>query len=79
MSLLYNAKKGKVLDEMEQYFVYLWNHDFTKRTKEVFSKPKAKKGLKLRKQSLRSYQEAVRTKEPFVMSSFDWATEMPLQ
>lgn len=41
--LLYNDKKGKVLDEMEQYFVYLWNHDFTKRTKAVFSKRKAKK------------------------------------
>ncbi|KIL21180.1 hypothetical protein B4134_1941 [Bacillus safensis] len=73
--LLYNDKKGKVLDEMEQYFVYLWNHDFTKRTKAVFSKQKAKKGLKLRKKLLKSYQEAVRAKEPFVMSSFNWAAD----
>ncbi|OPW97629.1 phospholipase D-like domain-containing protein [Bacillus altitudinis] len=73
--LLYNAKKGKVLDEMEQYFVYLWNHDFTKRTKDVFSKAKAKKGKKLRKQLLRSYQEAIRTKEPFVTSTYDWAKD----
>lgn len=73
--LLYNSKKGKVLDEMEQYFVYLWNHNFTKRTKDVFSKKKAKKGKKLRKQLLRSYQEAIRTKEPFVMSSFDWTKD----
>lgn len=73
--LLYNDKKGKVLDEMEQYFVYLWNHDFTKRTKAVFSKQKAKKGLKLRKNLLRSYQEAVHAKEPFVMSSFNWAAD----
>ncbi|MFB8734791.1 hypothetical protein ACEQPO_15470 [Bacillus sp. SL00103] len=74
MSLLYNAKKGKVLDEMEQYFVYLWNHDFTKRTKEVFSKAKAKKGLKLRKQSAQIIPRSRAHEEPFVMSSFNWAS-----
>ncbi|BBP89872.1 hypothetical protein BsIDN1_34900 [Bacillus safensis] len=50
--LLYNDKKGKVLDEMEQYFVYLWNHDFTKRTKAVFSKKKkSKERLKTKKET----------------------------
>ncbi|MDM5298315.1 phospholipase D family protein [Bacillus pumilus] len=73
--LLYNEKKGKVLDEMEQYFVYLWNHDFTKRSKDVYSKSKAKKGKKLRNQLLRSYQDAIRTKEPFVTPSFDWTRD----
>ncbi|MFJ5963203.1 phosphatidylserine/phosphatidylglycerophosphate/cardiolipin synthase family protein [Bacillus sp. NPDC093026] len=70
--LLYNSKKGNVLDKMEQYFVDLWNHAFTKRTKDVFSTQKAKK---LRNQLIRSYQEAIRKEEPFVMSAFDWGKD----
>ncbi|MFS0654933.1 phospholipase D-like domain-containing protein [Bacillus sp. 179-C3.3 HS] len=73
--LIYNAKKGKVLNEMVRYFDDLWQHDFTTREKAARSKRKIDKGEKLKKQLLRSFHEAVRTKEPFVMASFDWVKD----
>ncbi|MGE6632263.1 phospholipase D-like domain-containing protein [Bacillus sp. NPDC077027] len=72
---LYNPKKGKVLDEMEQYFVYLWKHPFTQKTKDVLSKQKARKGKKLNATLIRSYEEAIRTREAFTCPRFRWSED----